>query len=73
MDQTRLNTILQLSLRSLFNEVVAVNSTASENVDPATGEVVWVGSKTEAALLSFGKEPILEGQGVMRSLVSERL
>lgn len=37
----------------LVGEAIAVNSTAFSAVDPATGRVAFVGSKTEAALLAF--------------------
>ena len=43
-------------LQELFNASIAINSTAFEDADPETGEVVFVGSKTEAALLKFAKE-----------------
>ncbi|OCH93080.1 calcium ATPase, partial [Obba rivulosa] len=43
-------------LRDLFNEAIAINSTAFEDNDPETGDVVFVGSKTETALLTFAKE-----------------
>jgi Ca2+-transporting ATPase len=43
-------------LQELFNASIAVNSTAFEDADPETGEVVFVGSKTETALLKFAKE-----------------
>ena len=56
IDQAQLNTILPSALRRLFNEAIAVNSTAFEDVDPESGEVVFVGSKTETALLTFAKE-----------------
>jgi len=56
IDQAQLNMILPSGLRRLFNEVIAVNSTAFEDVDPESGEVVFVGSKMEMALLIFAKE-----------------
>ncbi|KAG2358055.1 HAD-like domain-containing protein [Suillus spraguei] len=51
-----LNTILSPSLRSLFNVAIAVNSTAFEDVEKESGECVFVGSKTETALLNFAKD-----------------
>lgn len=51
LDQTHLNDVLTPQLQKLFNEAIAINSTAFE--DPETGVV---GSKTEIALLSFAKE-----------------
>ncbi|RDB25860.1 Calcium-transporting ATPase 2 [Hypsizygus marmoreus] len=56
IDQAQLNTVLPASLRVLFNEAIAINSTAFEDVDTESGEVVFVGSKTETALLQFAKE-----------------
>ncbi|KAF8071684.1 calcium-transporting ATPase [Lyophyllum atratum] len=56
IDQAQLNTVLPESLRELFNEAIAVNSTAFEDKDPESGEIVFVGSKTETALLQFAKE-----------------
>jgi Ca2+-transporting ATPase len=56
IDQTDLNTVMSPQLRDLFNASIAVNSTAFEDADPDTGEVVFVGSKTETALLKFAKE-----------------
>jgi P-type Ca2+ transporter type 2C len=56
IDQTRLNTILPPPLKNLFNEAIAVNSTAFEDVSPESNEMVFVGSKTETALLQFAKE-----------------
>jgi len=38
------------------NEAIAVNSTTFEDDEKDTGERVFVGSKTETALLNFGKE-----------------
>ncbi|KAF9234118.1 Ca-transporting ATPase [Melanogaster broomeanus] len=56
IDQSKLNTILPPQLRDLFNAAIAINSTAFEDEDPATKEVVFIGSKTETALLNFAKE-----------------
>ncbi|KAG2017681.1 calcium-transporting ATPase [Coprinopsis cinerea AmutBmut pab1-1] len=56
LDQAELNTALPPSVRDLFNEAIAVNSTAFEDVDPESGETVFIGSKTETALLQFAKE-----------------
>ncbi len=44
------------ALEGVFNEAIAVNSTAFEDVDPDTGLRAFVGSKTETALLAFAKE-----------------
>ncbi|THH32252.1 hypothetical protein EUX98_g1955 [Antrodiella citrinella] len=56
VDQTGLNGILTPAVQRLFNAAVAINSTAFEDTDAETGEVVFVGSKTETALLKFAKE-----------------
>lgn len=56
IDQTGLNTVLSPAIQRLFNEAIAINSTAFEDKDPDTGELVFVGSKTETALLKFSKE-----------------
>ncbi|KAF8837766.1 Ca-transporting ATPase [Paxillus ammoniavirescens] len=56
IDQSKLNTVLSPQLRKLFNAAIAVNSTAFEDVDSATNEVAFIGSKTETALLNFAKE-----------------
>lgn len=44
------------ALAKLFNHAIAINSTAFEDVDPDSKELVFVGSKTETALLRFAKE-----------------
>jgi len=56
IDQSNLNTILSPSLRSLCNEAITVNSTAFEDAEQDTGKLVFVGNKTETALLNFAKE-----------------
>ena len=56
LDQAQLNKVLSPALKTLFNDAIAVNSTAFEDRDAATGELAFVGSKTETALLKFAKE-----------------
>ncbi|KAH9024004.1 calcium-translocating P-type ATPase [Lactarius deliciosus] len=56
VDLANLNTVLSHSLKELFNAAIAINSTAFEDVDPESGSPVFVGSKTETALLRFAKE-----------------
>ncbi|KAJ7034956.1 Ca-transporting ATPase [Mycena alexandri] len=56
VDQAQLSTILSPQLQTLFNEAIAVNSTAFEDTSPETGETIFVGSKTETALLQFAQE-----------------
>ena len=55
IDQTELDGVLHQSLKDLLNTSIACNSTAFEDTDPESGEVVFVGSKTETALLKFAK------------------
>ena len=56
MDQAHLNDILSPELQNLFNEAIAINSMAFEDIDLNSGTRVFVGSKTEVALLQFAKE-----------------
>jgi Ca2+-transporting ATPase len=56
VDQSNLNSVLSPQLQSLFNAAIAINSTAFEDEDPETKETVFIGSKTETALLKFAKE-----------------
>ncbi|KAG8726916.1 hypothetical protein FRC11_014235, partial [Ceratobasidium sp. 423] len=56
LEMAELNKVIHKPLHSLFNEALAVNSTAFENKDPKTGQFEFVGSKTETALLRFAKD-----------------
>ena len=56
VDLANLNSVLPHSLKDLFNASISINSTAFEVVDPESGDPVFVGSKTETALLEFAKE-----------------
>lgn len=56
IDQAQLNDALSPAVRELFNEAIAVNSTAFQDTNPETGEIVFVGSKTETALLQFAAD-----------------
>lgn len=56
IDLAKLNDVLSPQLRDILNEAIAINSTAFEDVDPESGELIFVGSKTETALLQFAKE-----------------
>ena len=56
IEQGDINTILSPQLKRLFNQSIAVNSTAFEDIDPETNELAFVGSKTETALLQFAKD-----------------
>ena len=56
IDMSNLNATLTPQLVELFNTSVSVNSTAFEHVDPESGAAVFIGSKTETALLNFAKD-----------------
>jgi len=56
IEQSDLNNVLSPVLQHLFNEAIAVNSTAFEDTNRETGKIEFVGSKTETALLSFAKD-----------------
>lgn len=56
IEQADLNNVLSPALQHLFNEGIAVNSTAFEDTNRETGIVEFVGSKTETALLNFAKD-----------------
>ena len=56
IDQSEISSILSPQLRRLLNQSIAINSTAFEDIDPETNEMVFVGSKTETALLQFAKD-----------------
>lgn len=56
VDQSDLSELLGPALCDLFNSAIAINSTAFEDPDPDTKELVFVGSKTETALLKFAKQ-----------------
>jgi len=56
IDMSNLNATLTPQLVELFNASVSVNSTAFEDVDPESGVPVFIGSKTETALLNFAKD-----------------
>jgi len=56
IDQAKLNDALPPSARELLNEAICINSTAFQDTNPETGEVTFVGSKTETALLQFAAD-----------------
>ncbi|KAI0255139.1 hypothetical protein BJV78DRAFT_1279731 [Lactifluus subvellereus] len=56
VDLSNLDSALTPQLAKLFNDAIAVNSTAFEDMDPESGATVFIGSKTETALLKFAKE-----------------
>ena len=43
-------------LVELFNTSVSINSTAFEHLDPKSGVAIFIGNKTETALLNFTKD-----------------
>ncbi|KAF8267736.1 hypothetical protein EI94DRAFT_1801308 [Lactarius quietus] len=55
IDLDDLNTVLPHQLKGLFNAAIAINSTAFEDVDTESGAPVFIGNKTESALLGFAK------------------
>ncbi|KAG2068109.1 hypothetical protein BDR04DRAFT_941333, partial [Suillus decipiens] len=55
IDQSMLNTVLSQPFLSLFNAAITVKSTVYEDKEKVTGKCVFVGSKTEMALLNFAK------------------
>ena len=83
LDETELNGILSPALRRCFNEAICVNSTAFEDIDADKEQVraasgnarkkgeepkkIFVGSKTEAALLKFAKDNGWEDYAKVRS------
>ncbi|KDR79013.1 hypothetical protein GALMADRAFT_64503 [Galerina marginata CBS 339.88] len=57
IDQSNLNSVLSPTHQQLFNQAIAVNSTAFADVDPEDpSKTILVGSKTETALLQFAQE-----------------
>ncbi|WVQ83119.1 calcium-translocating P-type ATPase, PMCA-type [Cryptococcus sp. DSM 104549] len=54
-DMGQFNTIASPALQTLLNEAICINSTAFEDKDE-DGNLQFVGSKTETALLRFAKE-----------------
>ncbi|KAG8213247.1 Ca-transporting ATPase [Butyriboletus roseoflavus] len=56
VDKSQINTVLSSQLRKLFNAAITINTTAFEDVDHVTNQMVFVGSKTEGALLNFARE-----------------
>ena len=55
IDLSNLNTVLTPQLVELLNASIAINSTAFEDMDPESGMAVFIGNKTETALLKFAK------------------
>ncbi|KAJ6501168.1 Ca-transporting ATPase, partial [Mycena vitilis] len=56
LDLSQIDTALSPQLRELFNEAIAVNSTAFMDKDSETGEPIFIGSKTETALLHLARD-----------------
>ena len=56
LDLANLNAVLPRQLKDIFNAAIAINSTAFEDEDPESGALVFIGNKTESALLGFAKE-----------------
>lgn len=51
-----LNTVMSPAFSDLLNDAIVLNSTAFEDKNSESGELEFVGSKTETALLRFCKE-----------------
>ena len=56
IEQGNINTILPPQLKHLINQSIAIDSTASEDINPETKELAFVRSKTETTLLQFAKD-----------------
>lgn len=54
-DMAEFNSAASRELQTLFNEAICINSTAFEDKDE-DGNLIFVGSKTETALLRFAKD-----------------
>lgn len=65
-DMADISKLMNPALRRVFNESVAVNSTAFEGTDEH-GNVGFVGSKTETALLSFCQEQGWQSYNTVRN------
>lgn len=66
VDQIQLNEVLSPQLRELINHSIAINTTAFEDVDLNTQQSVFVGSKTECALLALCKNLGWDAYGKVR-------
>jgi P-type Ca2+ transporter type 2C len=55
IDMSNLNATLSPQLIELFNASISVNSTAFEDVHHENGTHIFIGNKTETALLNFAK------------------
>ncbi|KAG8905804.1 hypothetical protein FRB99_008229 [Tulasnella sp. 403] len=55
LDLKEINNAISEPLLKVFNDAITINSTAFEDKDPDSGELEFVGSKTETALLGFAK------------------
>jgi P-type Ca2+ transporter type 2C len=53
---SQIDSSLTPKLVELFNASITINSTAFEGVDPDSGRTMYIGNKTETALLKFAKE-----------------
>ena len=56
VDMLNLNSTLTPQLVELVNASIAINSTAFEDIDSESGATVFIGNKTETALLKFAKD-----------------
>jgi Ca2+-transporting ATPase len=58
IDTTEINSIISPALQKVISDSVSINSTAFEDRDEKTGKPIFVGSKTETALLKWAKEDL---------------
>ena len=56
IDMSNLNATLMPQLVELFNTSVSINSTKFKDMDPESGAAIFIGNKTETALLKFTKD-----------------
>lgn len=56
LEMKELNTVMSPAFSDLLNDAIVLNSTAFEDKNSESGELEFVGSKTETALLRFCKE-----------------
>lgn len=66
-DSTKINECLPEDVKVLLNDSIAINSSAYEDEDPQTHEIVFTGNKTETALLGFAKNAGWEDYAAVRA------
>lgn len=66
-DGLKVNECINEDLKVLLNDSIAINSSAYEDADPQTKEIVFTGNKTETALLEFAKQAGWEHYAAVRT------